>query len=279
MLSLVQAASKRGNAGAPLPNMYPALAAREANVNRSQVTLVTGPPSAGKSLLMMNLMVRFKVPTLAMFLDSDPLTVSARFGSIITNEYFSKVKTDIDNYAGALERIKDLQVVFHGESLDDITRQGNAFEARYGAYPSLLVIDNLGNLTSSLGDEWAVLKAYTLELDKLAKEWQCAIIASHHMTDITTCEPLQRDKILGKVAHYPRLIYSVGFNPENGAYKVAIVKNSSGKSDPQAIDPVVMYADPSRMYLSETNPNVPAWSPSGALGWAGLGGSDYDDDE
>ena len=262
MLSLTQAAQKRGNSGVPLPNMYPALSAREADVNRSQVTLVTGPPSAGKSLLMMNLAVRFRVPTLAMFFDSDPLTVAARFGAILTNEYFSKVKADIDGYADALQRIKDLQVVFQGESLDDIRIQGEAFEARYGAYPSLLIIDNLGNLTSSLGDEWAVLKAYTLELDKLAKEWECAIVVSHHMTDITTCEPLQRDKILGKVAQYPRLIYSVGFNPNNGAYKIAVVKNSQGPSDPQAVDPIVMYADPSRMFLDEKAP----WSPSSSLG-------------
>lgn len=263
LLSLAQAAAKRGSTGLPLPGMYGPLAAREAFLNRGQLSLIVGPPSAGKSLLIMNLIVRARVPTLGFFLDTDQLTCAARFGAILTRERFFTVKEDIDSYAGDLSQLRDMQTAFFADDLADIRLQVEAYEQRYGTYPSLIVVDNLGNLTSSMADEWALLKALTLELDKMAREWQCAIVAAHHTTDLQSCEPAQRTAILGKVAQYPRLILSIGFNPSTTEYKVAVVKNSSGPSDPQAANPVVMYADTSRMQLSEANPN---WSPSHALG-------------
>lgn len=261
MLSLAQAAVKRGNSGQPLPGMWDILAARDVSVNRSELSLFIGPASAGKSLLMMNYMVRAHVPTLAFFLDSDNLTVASRFGAILTGDTFKEVKQDIDLYVGALEHVENAQVVFRAEDLDDIRLQGEAYEQRYGVYPSLVIIDNLGNLTSAMGDEYPLLKALTLELNNLAHEWECAIVAAHHTTDLVSTEPLQRDKLLGKISQYPRLILSVGFNPMTGDYKVAIVKNSSGPSDPGACNPVLMYADPARMMLAEEKP----WTPSSAL--------------
>src|SRR5579863_7802115 len=92
MLSLTQAAARRGAAGQPLPGMYPALKAREAEVCRGQLTLVVGPPSAGKSLFIMNLIARMQVPTLAFMLDIDQLSAAARFGAILTGDKFSDVK-------------------------------------------------------------------------------------------------------------------------------------------------------------------------------------------
>lgn len=265
MLSLAQAANRRGDAGVPLPNIYPKLAAREAFICRGQVTLVVGPASAGKSMLIMNLMVRMKVPALGFFLDTDQLTCAARFGAIVSGDKFWKVKDDIDSYAEYLGKLGDMQAVFYADDMDDIRLQGEAYEQRYGVYPSLVVVDNLGNFTSGMGDEYALLKAMTWELDKLAKEWQCAIVAAHHTTDLIGCEPAARDKILGKISQYPRLIYSVGFNPDDHLYKIAIVKNTSGPSDKSAVNPIVMYADPSRMLVTEDNPY---WSPSSSAATA-----------
>jgi len=262
VLSLAQAANRRGDAGVPLPNIYPKLAQREAFICRGQVCLVVGPPSAGKSMLIMNLMVRMKVPALGFFLDTDQLTCAARFGAIVSGDRFWTVKDNIDSYSDTLNQLGDMQAVFYADDMDDIRLQGEAYEQRYGVYPSLVVVDNLGNFTSGMGDEWALLKAMTWELDKLAKEWQCAVVCAHHTTDLLTCEPAARDKILGKVTQYPRLVLSVGFNPDDGLYKIAVVKNTSGPTDKAAANPVIMYADPSRMLLSEDNPN---WSPSSSL--------------
>ena len=263
MLSILQAAKRRGSAGVPIPGMYQGLASRDAQVCRGQLCLVVGPPSAGKSLLINNLIVRMKVPTLSFLLDIDQLSAAARFGAIVSGDPFHQVKEGIDSYQGALSQLSDLQAVFHAQDMDDITLQVKAYEQRYGLPPDLLCVDNLGNLTSAMDNEWPLLKALTLELDTLAREQQCAVIAAAHTTDLSSCEPAERTKILGKISQYPRLILSVGFDSSTGEYKVAVVKNSSGPTDVKAERPVIMYADPSRMALSETNPR---WSPSGVTG-------------
>lgn len=276
MLSIAQAATRRGSAGQPLPGMYSPLEARGVQVCRGQLSLVVGPPGAGKSLFAMNYMVRANVPSLAFLLDIDQLSAAARFGSILTGDKFGYVKANIDSYGETLSSLRDTQVVFHALDMDDIRRQVDAFEQRYGLGPDLLVLDNLGNLTSAMDNEWALLKALTLELDLLAREMNCAVIACAHVTDLETTNPAGRTKILGKISQYPRLILSVGYDPVSGEYKVAAVKNSSGPSDVSASHPITMYADPSRMYLGDTDPH---WSPSGKIerhsspvdtGWAGL---------
>jgi hypothetical protein len=256
--------------------MYQLLANRGVQVCKGQLSLIVAPPGAGKSTLAMNYMVRANVPTLAFLLDTDQLSAAARFGSILSGDKFWQVKQDIDSYANVLSGLKDTQVVFYAQDMDDIRLQADAFEQRYGLGPDLIVVDNLGNLTSAMDNEWALLKALTLELDLLAREMNCAVLACAHVTDLETTNPAGRTKILGKISQYPRLILSVGFDPVTGEYKVSAVKNSSGPSDVSASHPVTMYADFSRMLISESDPN---WQPSGIAernpgpvdtGWAGL---------
>jgi hypothetical protein len=210
----------------------------------------------------MNLMVRMGVPALAFLLDTDQLSAAARFGSILSGDRFGQVKANIDSYGETLSSLRDTQVVFYAQDMDDIRLQVSAYEQRYGLGPDLVVVDNLGNLTSAMDNEWALLKALTLELDLLAREMNCAVLACAHVTDLETTNPAGRTKILGKISQYPRLILSVGFDPVTGEYKVSAVKNSSGPSDVSASHPVTMYADFSRMLISETDPH---WSPSGMV--------------
>jgi hypothetical protein len=239
--------------------MYSPLEARGVQVCRGQLSLIVGPPGAGKSLLAMNYLVRAKVPSLAFLLDIDQLSAAARFGSILTGDKFGHVKANIDSYADTLSSLRDSQVVFHAQDMDDIRLQVDAFEQRYGLGPDLVVVDNLGNLTSAMDNEWALLKALTLELDLLAREMHCAVVAAAHVTDLESTAPAGRTKILGKISQYPRLILSVGYDPVTGEYKVSAVKNSSGPSDVSASHPITMYADPSRMWIGESDPQ---WSPS-----------------
>jgi Ni2+-binding GTPase involved in maturation of urease and hydrogenase len=260
MMSVARAAARRGDAGQPLPVVYQGLAGRQANLAKGQLALIVGPPSAGKSLLIMNLLVAMKVPSLALLLDIDQASASARFGAIITGDRFQQVHGNLDHYGPQLEAgAEHIQTAFSAADAGDIQLQMNAYEQRYGLPPDCLVVDNLGNLTSGYENEWATLKALCLELDDMARREQIAIVAAHHTTDLISCEPAQRDKVLGKVNQYPRLILSVGFNKATGEYKVAIVKNSSGPSDPAAQDPVVMYANPDRMALTENSQVAASW--------------------
>jgi hypothetical protein len=263
VLSLAQAVDRRGAAGEPLPGQYASLVSKGAQVCKGQVCLVAGPPSAGKSLLIFNMLIKMGVPTLAFLLDGDELTASARFASIITGDPFLKIRDDIDTYRAYLAaKASHIQAVFHAADEKDIALQLAAYEQRFGMPPECIVLDNIGNISAGFENEWPVVKAMILELDTIAKKNQLAVIATHHMTDIETTTPLPRSKLLGKGSQFPRCIMSVAFDPYNGEFKVAVVKASSGPSDTKALHPITFYSDPAKMELSEYKP-----APAGDRPW------------
>jgi hypothetical protein len=89
------------------------------------------------------------------------------------------------------------------------------------------------------------------------------MLACAHTTDLITTEPARRTAILGKISQYPRVILSIGFNPHSSEYKIAIVKNSEGPSDPGAEHPLTFYADMSRVKIEQDAwwKPVQAWTP------------------
>lgn len=261
MLSIAQSMRQRGAAGVPLPVVYPSLAQAGVNICRSQVTLIVGPPEAGKSTLALNLLAKMGVPSLAFLLDTNELTASSRFASILTGETFAQVKVRIidgqgDTYSARFRaEIPYLQASYYAPGADEVELETAAFTARYGLPPDCILIDNLGNQSSAFADEWAVLKALTLQYDQLARDTQSAVIATAHTTDLDSCEPAQRTKILGKISQYPRVILSVGFNQATNEYKVAVVKNTEGPSDRNALKPVILRMDPARVAITEAPPS------------------------
>jgi hypothetical protein len=244
--------------------VYPSLEKAGVVFWRSQLCLVVGPGSAGKSLLISNLVAKWNRPTLAFLLDQDKATASARFAATELDEPFLELKKDLDapNVVGVLNRLGFIQADFRAETLDDIQLQLDAYVERYGVPPEVLVVDNLGNMTSGYENEWATLKALTLELDEIARRYEILVICAHHTSDQPSTEPLPRSSILGKISQYPRLILSVAYNAFSQEYKIAYVKNSSGKSDPGANEPIVMEADPANMQVRES---TVTWQPSDAL--------------
>ena len=263
MLSFAQAVERRGASGAPLPTVYPSLQHAGAEFCKGQVSLLAGPASAGKSLLLFNLIVGMEVPTLAFILDADPLTASARMAAIVTADDFLKIRDDIDAYRPVLAKRTDhVRAHFFASEKEDLELQLKAYEQRYGLPPELLVLDNIGNLSGSYENEWQVIKAMVIMLDQLAKENQMAVIATAHMTDIETTTPLPRSKLLGKGSQFPRVILSTAVDPYNQELKVAVVKASSGPSDIAALKPITFYIDPGRMQVLENKP-------SAKQGWGG----------
>lgn len=261
MLSLAQALTLRGAAGVPLPPVYPSLEKAGVHICRSQLSLIVGKPGSGKSFFGMCLIALMKVPTLAFLLDTNELTASARFASIVTKDAFQDVKAAVidgdQDYGQALSaELGHIRVCFHAPTVEDVEREIMGFDQRYGLPPDAVFVDNLGNQASGLMDEWAATKALTLEYDGLAKKYQCAVMATAHTTDLSGSEPAERTKILGKVTQYPRVILSVGYNENEGRLGVAVVKNTEGPSDPKAERPIVFTADPARMQLSEEPPKV-----------------------
>lgn len=252
------AARHRGASGEQLPTpFYPSLEGAGIRFWRSQLCLVVGPGSAGKSLFISNLVAKWNAEydstCLAFLLDQDQATAAARFAATKLDESFLDLKRDLDGprVAEALLSLGAIQCDFHAEDLDDIQLQLDAYVERYGVPPSVLVVDNLGNMASSMADQWDVLKALTLELDKMARDYEMLVIGAAHTKDAPTTEPMPRSAVLGQLHQYPRLIISVAYNPYDCIYKVAAVKNSSGPTDAVAANPIAFDANPGNMQVTE----------------------------
>jgi hypothetical protein len=258
LLSLAQAVQMRGAAGTPLPVVYPSLEAKTIRFYRSQLSLVIGQGGSGKSLLTANLIAKMGVPTLAILLDQDQLTAAARLIATMTGEPFLRIKDHIDEYDSVmLGELGHIQAAFKAATIADIQLQLDAYMQRYGEPPHVLLLDNAGNMASGYEDEWAILRALTLELDELARAYEMAVIACAHTTDWDRHDPPPRRMLLGKVSQYPRLIVSVGFNTYTKEFKLAAVKNSSGEEDLNAVSPIVLSCDPIAMQVTERAPVHP----------------------
>jgi hypothetical protein len=254
MQSLGMAALNRGSTGLQLPTpFYRSLEAAGIRFWRSQLALVVGPGGSGKSVFISNLVAKWKRPTLAFLLDQDAATAASRFAATEMNAPFLDIKADLDDMATriVLAELGFIQTDFKAESLEDIQLQLDAYIERYGIPPEVVVVDNLGNMTSGYENEWSALKALTLELDIIARNYECLVICAHHTTDEPSTEPLPRSKILGKIAQYPRIIVSVSNNPFTQEFKLAAVKNSSGPQDPTAANPLAFEADLGSMQIRE----------------------------
>ena len=269
MQSLGMAAKNRGSTGEQLPTdtFYPSLEDNGIRFWRSQLCLVVGPGSAGKSVFISNLVARWRRPTLAFLLDQDSATAASRFVATLVDEPFLELKADLDSslVLSALEDLSFVQTDFKAEGLEDIELQLQAYIERYGVPPEVLVIDNLGNMTSGYDDEWSTLKALTLELDMMARNYEMLVICAHHTRDEPTTEPLPRSAILGKISQYPRLIISVAFNAFSNEYKLSAVKNSSGPTDSMAANPLTFSANLANMQITEREGGaMPGESPAAA---------------
>lgn len=251
------AARNRGSSGEQLKTpFYQSLENAGIRFWRSQLCLVIGPGSAGKSLLIQNLLAHWArdgVTALTFLLDQDKATAAARFAATDLDEPFLDIKNNLDrpDVLVSLAKLASIQADFGAEILADVELQLQAYIERYGVPPQVLVVDNLGNMATGMEDEWGTLKALTLEFDLIARKYEILVIGAAHTRDEPTTEPLPRSALLGKVSQYPRLILSVAYNPYDQIYKIAAVKNSSGPTDAMASNPIAFDADPGNMQVTE----------------------------
>jgi len=107
-----------------------------------------------------------------------------------------------------------------------------AFEELWGCAPTLIVVDNLMDISNDGGEEFAGMRSTIKELKYLARDTNSAILVLHHTKESyagTPCQP--RSALQGMVAQLPALICTVGSDAP-GYIAVAPVKNRYGKADP-----------------------------------------------
>lgn len=219
--------------------------------------MVAGQPNAGKSMIALYIcmkLLELGERPLYFSADSNESTQASRMAAIVTGTPARDVEASLE--AGGLAYYEDeladldLRLDFNSNpSLDDIELTLAAYEEMYGAWPSVIVVDNLMNVEGS-GDENE--KAGLVEIQKVFKyicrQTGAAIIVLHHCSESEGKPgmPPARKAIQQKVNELPELILTVAYNIESNMFGVAVVKNRHGKADPAAKDPVWLWVDMDR---------------------------------
>ena len=93
----------------------------------------------------------------------------------------------------------------------------------------------------------------------MARAANCAIVVLHHTNegnerpkdDESMFMPPPRAKLTGKVSKSPEVVLTIACDEDNAIFRVAVVKNRSGRTDKHARYPLTWFADLSRMVIAD----------------------------
>lgn len=251
--------------GAPLPPVFPQLEAIGAKIRQGQVTLVAGPPGAGKTALMSHWAVNVDytgagdyVPGMYFSMDSDRGTVGTRVVSNITGLQISdaeralQTSEDLALWEKLQQRTAHIHWVWDASpSGQDILDEVECYGYVHGSYPDWIIFDNLMDMAG----EDAVALNSAMDFGKvLAREKGPAVIFLHHVTGEYEdgLKPIPLSGLRYKLGKIPRLVLTL-HRPDPLLIGVSVVKNSNGRMDPSGNYgtqiPVIM----ERMWFGGTN--------------------------
>jgi predicted ATP-dependent serine protease len=219
--------------------------------------MIAGTPGAGKSTLALAIALRAKVPTLYVSADTNAHTMAMRLLSMITGKSQSDSEVMLnDDIEGSRKTINDSSghIFWSFESaptLSDLDQEVEAFEELWGCSPTLIVVDNLMDISNDGGEEFANMRSTIKELKYLARDTNAAVLILHHTKESYVGNPCQpRSALQGMVAQLPALICTVGTNAP-GYIAVAAVKNRYGKADPTGDTAFWLQFNPEFMDVSD----------------------------
>jgi RecA-family ATPase len=253
MRLLSRAIRTASQGGATLPVVWHSLAAQQISFRYGEVSMIAGPPGAGKSTLALSLAVKAKVPTLYISADTHSHTMSLRLLALLTGKPQSEVEPlmeqDRDWAAQMLKPADHIMWEFDSApSLKDIEESVLAVREKLGEDVRLIILDNAVDVTMDNADEWGGLRLLIRELKWWARETGAAVVVCHHTSEGIPGNPCPPQKSLhGKVAQTPSLILTV-YNQVT-TMGVCAVKNRYGPADATGSTPVWLSYEPASMQV------------------------------
>lgn len=223
----------------PLPMPYPALAASGLLLRRGWLSLWAAAPSVGKSVLLRNIALRAKAPTLYLSADTDLFLVQAGTLAALTDEPLAQVVANLgqqewrDFYDQTwLPQAAHIDWSFDTDvRLERVALRLAAYAEIHGRYPELVVLDNLGDAVDGADSDrkFAELERVMHGLRSLARATDCHIAALHHATgeyeDGNKMIPLSGT--LGKVGKVPDQVVTLWLQDEH-TLGIHLAKNRNG---------------------------------------------------
>jgi len=217
--------------------------------------MVAGRSGTQKSGFALWWTCQMNLPTLYLSADMSPFTASARVASMMTGLNTDGVESQMllggEARASTLESMKDLNLTF---SFGPITWPGvdaeiEAYVELHNAYPEIIVIDNLMDIAGAASD-YAIQMDAMQNITDMSRMTGATNLVMHHSSDKSwdartdPWAPPSRDQIKNGMSEKPDLTLSVALNPRSHEFRIAILKQRMGFSDPTASSYASLRCDP-----------------------------------
>ena len=253
MRLLSRAIRTASQGGATLPTVWNSLATQQIAFRYGEVSMIAGPPGAGKSTLALALAVNANVPTLYISADTHSHTMSLRLLAMVSKlpqgEVEPMIEKDREWAAQMLKPADHIMWEFDSApTLKDVEDAILATRERLGDDVRLIVLDNAVDVTIDGMDEWGGLRNLMKELKWWARETGAAVVVCHHTSEGVAGNPCPpRSALHGKVAQTPSLILTV--HSQVGLLAVCAVKNRYGPADATGATPIWLSYEPASMQV------------------------------
>lgn len=227
------------------------------SVRRGEVSMIAGPPGAGKSTAALAIAVQSKVPTLYASADSHESTMAIRSLAMVLNIPQADAEEKMANdpqWASSIlkDNIGHIRWMFDASpTLADLEDEINVYREVMGANPELVVVDNAVDVTHESGDEFSSLRSLMREVKWWSRDTSAAFLILHHTSEGYEgfpCPP--RAALHGKIAQVPSLIVTLS-SDQPGLMAAAAVKNRYGPADASGKTAVWMDYFPTTMTLKD----------------------------
>lgn len=200
-----------------------------------------------------------RVPTLYLSMDTDPFTTCIRAVAALTKGTLEQAELGLaEQYDWAVDALntanKTLRFSFPpSPSTADIFAHIYAYGEAEGAWPELIVIDNLSNVAFE-SDEFGEMRTMMADFQTMATRTRSAVVVLHHSTgmyeDGATTIPLSG--VNGKVSKFPSMVLTL-CRPADTTLSVSAAKNRFGPADPSGFRvQAQLRVDYARMQVTDT---------------------------
>lgn len=204
------------------------------------LSMVASGPGVGKSAFALQVANRLGLRTLYVSADTDSWTVTVRALANGTGHPQSYIRTLLEGgYASddldvALHQLGHIQFSFDTFTTREINDDVLAYGVIHGAYPELVIVDNVRNFARSGDNDVSAQQRVMDEMHALAATTGAHVMCLHHAQGAYHAgdRAVPLDGIENKITQLPGLVLTL--HRQDPYVLVVPVKNRLGKSDPSA---------------------------------------------
>ncbi len=209
-----------------------------------ELVMIAGRSGTMKSTLAMWWVWSMNVPCLYFSADMNATTASKKLASMATGDNLERIEHEMDggNTKRYLDALKGSRLSFaYGSPITwkAVDEELEAYVELWDAYPEIIVFDNVMDFHGAESDyveQMAVMSSCT----EMARETGATVLVLHHASDKTfnaredPWHPPSRDQLKNGLAEKPEMVLSVALDPSSHVFRIAVLKQRSGRSDPTA---------------------------------------------